>query len=195
MTVNAKWTPGEEPTLANVGPAVTGWHLALTSLEAATTEFEWAMLRWHEAFDRYNRQALNMLGLATVSIPEMSILHIVRLHDRAKPASMIANLLNRDDVQNIQYSLRKLMGLKLIQKAKDGSGKNSNVEVTDKGRQVCDEVASIRRQLLIQQIGQLENGEARLLFAAKTVSMLIGLYDEAGRVSTGYMALDTSSDE
>jgi predicted MarR family transcription regulator len=108
---------------------------------------------------------------------------------------MIANLLNRDDVQNIQYSLRKLMGLDLVRKARDGAGKNTNVEVTEKGRQVCDEVANIRRQLLIRQIGELENGEARLLFSARTVSMLIGLYDEAGRASTGYMALDTSSDE
>lgn len=193
--MNTKWIPGQEPTIASEGAAVTGWHLAHTSLEAAATELEWALLRWREAFDRYNRQALNMLGLTTVSIQEMTVLHIVGLHDRAKPASMIANLLNRDDVQNIQYSLRKLMGLDLVRKARDGAGKNTNVEVTEKGRQVCDEVANIRRQLLIRQIGELENGEARLLFSARTVSMLIGLYDEAGRASTGYMALDTSSDE
>jgi predicted MarR family transcription regulator len=186
-----------KPADTEVGTAGvdTHWHLATTPLEAAAAELEWSLLRWQQAYSRFTRQALNMLDLSTMSVQEMDILHVVGLHDRPKPAGMIANLLNRDDLQNIQYSLRKLLGMKLVQKAKDGSGKNVNLTVTNKGRQVCDEYANIRRMLLIEQVGQLEDAENRLLRAAKTVSIYTGLYDEAGRISPSYRSLDTSSDE
>lgn len=161
----------------------TQWHLATTPLEAVTTELEWTLIRWQEAYSRYTRQALNMQGLTTMSVQEMEILNIVRLHDRPKPAGMIAHLLNRDDIQNVQYGLRKLLKLKFIQKVKDGAGKNFNLAVTETGRRVCDESARIRRQLLVEQVKQLENGEETLQRAAKVVSMFTGLYDEAGRIS------------
>lgn len=57
----------------------TGWHLSTTPLEAATTELEWALLRWREAFTRYNLHALNMIGLSDVSPAEM-VLQIGRAH-------------------------------------------------------------------------------------------------------------------
>ena len=43
-----------------------------------------------------------------------------------------------------------------------------------------------RPNTLIVDSAQLESGESRLLHSAKTVSMLTGLYDEAGRTSTTY---------
>ena len=166
---------------------VTNWHLAKTPLEAATTELEWALLRWREAFDRYNLHALNMLGLPAMGIAEMLVLHMVRLHDRPKPSNMIASLLNRDDIQNVQYSLRKLLSAGLIAKEKGSSAKNANLVATEAGRELTDQLAEIRTLLVVSQAEQLENGEVRLLYSAKTVSMLTGLYDEAGRSSNTYM--------
>jgi predicted MarR family transcription regulator len=179
-------TDVEDPAKDEAFSPVTSWHLAKTPLEAATTELEWALLRWREAFDRYNLHALNMLGLPGMGVSETLVLHIVRLHDRPKPANMIASLLNRDDIQNVQYTLRKLMSAGLIEKDKNSSGKNTKLTATDKGRHLCDELANIRAQLVVSQVAQLESGESRLLYSAKTVSMLTGLYDEAGRTSTAY---------
>ncbi|MBK6400749.1 MAG: winged helix DNA-binding protein [Rhodocyclaceae bacterium] len=188
MTARARATTAgltELPVGNGIAPT-TGWHLSRTPLEAATTELEWALLRWWEAFGRYSLHALNMLGLDGVGSAEMLILHIVRLHDRPKSATMIANLLNRDDIQNVQYSLRKLVGMGLAAKVRDQKGKYNHLAVTERGRQICDDFAAIRAQLLIADVAQLDNGEAVLLQAAKTVSMLTGLYDSAGRTSTGY---------
>lgn len=165
---------------------VTRWHLASTPLEAATTELEWALLRWQEAFARYSAHILNMLGGQGITVSESALLHLIGLHNRPKNAHMVAKLLNRDDIQNVQYSLRKLLTAGLIEKAKDSSGKNANLMVTAKGRQLCDDFASIRRELLIAQISQLEDGESRLIYSAKVISLLTGLYDEAGRTSTAY---------
>jgi predicted MarR family transcription regulator len=108
---------------------------------------------------------------------------------------MIASLLNRDDIQNVQYSLRKLMAAGLIEKAKGGGGKNANLTATLKGRKFCDDFANIRRELLIAHVARLENGESRLLYSAKTVSMLTGLYDEVGRISTAYTMNAVTPDE
>jgi predicted MarR family transcription regulator len=169
----------------------TGWHLSTTPLEAATTELEWALLRWREAFTRYNLHALNMIGLSDVSPAEMVLLHIIRLHDRPKSATMIANLLNRDDIQNVQYSLRKLVGMGLAQKVRDKAGKYNNLAATERGRQACDDMAAIRAKLLIADVAQLDNGEELLVKASRIVSMLTGLYDSAGRTSTGYAILES----
>lgn len=167
--------------------SMTGWHLAKSPLEAATTELEWVLLRWREAFDRYNLHALNILGLPTMGIAETLVLHIVRLHDRPKPANMIASLLNRDDIQNVQYILRKLMSAGLIAKEKGSSAKNANLIATQNGRELSDQLAEIRARLVVSQVAQLENGEARLLYSAKTVSIMTALYDEAGRTSAAYL--------
>lgn len=186
--------PNDLPMESSNTP-VTGWHLATTPLEAVTTEFEWALLRWYQAFDHYTLLALNMLGFHGMTTSESLIMNIVRLHDRPKPANMIASLLNREDIQNVQYSLRKLLAAGLIVKAEGATGKNANLMVTNKGRRLCDEFASLRRQLLITHVAQLGNAEARLLYSAKTVSMLTGLYDEVGRTSTAYILHDISPDD
>ena len=51
------------------------------------------------------------------------ILHLIRMRDRLKTSSMIANLLNRTDAHNLQYSTRKLIAQKLVTKVKHGAGK------------------------------------------------------------------------
>lgn len=199
MARNSAKSKAPADTTVQPGNVVAGvdthWHLATTPLEAAAVELDWCLVRWQQAYNRFARQALNMMDLSAMNVQEMDILHVVGLHDRPKPAGMIANLLNRDDLQNIQYSLRKLQGMGLIEKAKDSGGKNYNLCVTERGRHVCDEYANIRRMLMIEQVQHLEDAENRLLRAAKTVSIYTGLYDEAGRASPSYRSLDTSSDE
>lgn len=147
------------------------------------TELEWGLLRWGEAFERYQREALSRLGQSSLNTQEVTILHTIRMQDRPKSTGVIANLLNRDDIQNIQYSLRKLVAEKMIKKVKDGAGKSYNLAVTEKGKRFTDEMADLRRNFLIQQLEGVENNEARLLEAAKMVSMMTALCNEAGRSS------------
>lgn len=159
------------------------WHLASTPLEAAATELEWALIRWREAFERYQREALSRLGQSNLNSQEVSILHTIRMQDRPKSTGVIANLLNRDDIQNIQYSLRKLVAEKMIKKVKDGAGKSYNLTVTEKGRRFTDDMADLRRSFLIQQLESVENNETRLLEASRMVSMMTALCNEAGRIA------------
>ncbi|GAA4017907.1 winged helix DNA-binding protein [Actimicrobium antarcticum] len=162
---------------------VNSWHLAHTPLEAAATEIEWSLVRWWEAFNRYQNELLSRLSQGNLTPQEVHILHIIRMQDRPKSTSMVANLLNRDDIQNIQYSLRKLVAEKLIRKVKDGVGKSYSLAVTEKGKRFTEEIAELRRQFLIQQLGSMKDSEARLLEAARTLGLMTAMYNEAGRMS------------
>lgn len=163
---------------------LNAWHLATNPLEAAATELEWALIRWWEALERYQREALSRLGHPKLNTQEVLILHTVRMQDRPKTTGMIANLLNRDDIQNVQYSVRKLVAEKMVKKIKDTSGKSYSLTVTEKGRRFTEDLAELRRRFLISQLEGIENSEARLLEAAKMVSMMTALYNEAGRIAT-----------
>ena len=179
------------PNLNHAGLTST-WHLAETPLEAAVTEFEWAMLRWAEAFERYQLEMLNRLGQSSLSTQEVQLLHAIRMKDRPKATSMIASLLNRDDIQNIQYSLRKLVAQKLVKKMKDGVGKSYNLSVTEKGRRMTDDLASIRRKLLVEQVETVENGEARLHETARMVTLMAGICNEGARTFAPREALSAA---
>src|SRR5437764_9438564 len=90
-----------------------GWHLAQTDFEYRVTAFEWSLARLNEAFARF----VSELGAITIG-PDLKhsehmILHAIRMQDRAKGGATIARLLNRDDLQNVQYSLRKLETLQV----------------------------------------------------------------------------------
>lgn len=157
------------------------WHLATTPLEAATTELEWAMFRWSETFERYQLEVLSRLNQASLNTQEVRILHVIRLQERPKSTAIVASLLNRDDIQNVQYSLRKLIAQKMVKKVKDGVGKSYNLAVTEKGRRLTEELAKFRRRFLIEQLEAVEDGEAKLLAAARMVSLMTVMCNEAGR--------------
>jgi predicted MarR family transcription regulator len=167
------------------------WHLASTPLEAATTELEWAMLRWGEAFERYQRELLSRLNQTSLNTQEVQLLHTIRLQDRPKSTAIIASLLNRDDIQNVQYSLRKLVAQKLVKKVKDGAGKSYNLTVTEKGRRVTDDLVAMRRRFLIEQLEGIEHNESRLLEAARMVSLMTAICNEAGRTYAPSLPADS----
>ncbi len=174
---------GSKNTFLEQSGLSSAWHLATTPLEAATTELEWAMLRWGQAFERYHCEMMNRLDQSGLSTQEVMILHAIRMQDRPKSAAMIAGLLNRDDIQNIQYSLRKLIAQKCVKKVRDGVGKGFNLAVTDRGRRLSDDVAALRRRLLIEQLAGVENNTPRLMEAARVVSLMTAMCNEAGRTS------------
>eukprot|EP01155_Anaeramoeba_flamelloides_P019247 Anaeramoba_flamelloidesa573476_23.p1 GENE.a573476_23~~a573476_23.p1 ORF type:complete len:187 (+),score=29.80 a573476_23:225-785(+) len=162
------------------------WHLAATEHDVATTEFEWALLRFHEAFQRFCLQLGSTCGLGSLTYQELIILHVIRMQDRPKPVTIIARLLNRDDIPNIQYSLRKLVSQELITKIKEPQGKIYTYAMTDDGKSKVDKYATLRATLLTEQTASIDKIDEKLVVAARLISLLTGIYDEAGRISATY---------
>lgn len=164
------------------------WHLAKSNTESLVTEFEWSMIRLYEAFSRWVSTTGTLLVDEDLRFTEHLILHVIRMHDRPKNSITIARMTNRDDVPNLQYSLRKLEAAGLVSKSKDKSGKTFSYTVTEKGKSVTDNYADIRSNLLIKAIGTISDIDDRMAEMTNLIGVLTGIYEEMGRSSATYSA-------
>ncbi|WP_370741347.1 winged helix DNA-binding protein [Thalassovita mangrovi] len=169
------------------GPAKSGemdfkWHLSSDDPEIATTEMEFSLMRTFESFGRWQVECLIAASGLTMSGPENALLHIIRMNDRAKSIKELARLTNRDDIPNIQYSLRKMLSEGLI--SKQGTSRTGvTYEATEKGREITDFYASIRRRLLVEKIDDIPDFVERMQEVSRTLNILSGIYEEAARVA------------
>ena len=158
------------------------WHLAKTPAEVEATELEFALMRAFEGFGRWQSECLAGVCDLAATGPENALLHIIRMNERPKSMKDLARLTNRDDVPNIQYSLRKLIGAGLV--LRKGAGRSGvSYEVTLEGRRVTDDYGALRRRLLLAEIAALPGFSARLAEASRTLNMLSGIYEEVARVA------------
>ena len=162
------------------------WHLASSSHEAISTEFEWSILRFQQAFERWVTQLAGVTGMGELSYIEAIIIHIIRMHDRPKSATDITRQLNRDDIPNIQYCLRKLVKTGFCERIKDRSRKTAAYRVTSKGRKLTEDYAELRRRILMDQSKNIDRVDEKLKETNKLISIMTGLYDEAGRITATY---------
>lgn len=157
------------------------WHLSTTDTEIALTELEFSLFRSFEAFSRWQSECLATVTGEAMSGTDNAILHMVRMRARPKSIKEIAMLLNRDDMPNLQYSVRKLLNNDLIAKAgSSNQRKSARYVVTDKGIQVTDDFADIRRRVLVEF---LEHRHDDLNTAGRTLELMAGIYDQAARIA------------
>ena len=167
---------------ANASSIDYRWHLARSPVEIDTTELEFALMRTAEGFARWQSECLAGVVDLAASGPENAMLHIIRMNDRPKTVKELARLANRDDIPNIQYSLRKLVGAGLV--VRRGSGRSGvTYEVTPEGHRVTEEYGDLRRRLLIAAVESLPGFAGRLAEATRTLNHLCGIYEEIARVA------------
>jgi len=162
------------------------WHLSKTNVEISVTELEFSLFRSFEAFSRWQSECLATVAGEAMSGIDNAILHMVRMRDRPKSIKEIAMLLNRDDMPNLQYAVRKLLKNNLI--AKEGSDKQRKhvrYSITKKGIRVTDEFAVVRRSVLVEFSKHLKDD---LDLAAKTLELMAGIYDQAARIVVTHRA-------
>jgi len=159
------------------------WHLASNEMEYKITEFEWSIIRCYEAFARWVTTANSVMVDGDIKFSEYNILQVIRMVDRPKSGQIIARMINRDDIANVQYSLRKLESVGLIKKVRDPGGKMQAYEVTDKGRSVTDEFAKMRSELLVESLKTVDKLEERIVGATHLLSVFTGIYEEVSRSS------------
>lgn len=159
------------------------WHLANDETEFRVTELEFGLMRVSEAFARWVAAADEMVGLSELKHAEHVILHVIRMQNRPKSGATIARLLNRDDLPNIQYSLRKLESSGLIQKNKDSGSKTFTYAITALGEELTNEYSRLRSEILIRKFRSLTNFEERVEDATELLSIITGIYEESARTS------------
>ena len=125
------------------------WHLAEDSIGVAMTDLEYAILRVFEAFGRWQSECLTAVSGARITGPENVLLHVIGMKGRAKTIHDVMLLTNRQDTQNVQYGLRKLIKLGFVRK--QGTARAGIFyQTTEKGNKICKDYADLRAKLLLR---------------------------------------------
>ena len=165
------------------------WHLARDAREVTVTELEFSLIRAGSAFDRWQAECLAAVAHQQLGSTDNVILHVIRLKDRPKTTTEIARLLNRDDVANLQYSVRKLQSAGLIERCTVGKRKGASYRVTQRGKLITEEYASLRSHLLMSLIPSVEHWDEQVLGAKRILDLMRGIYDQAALVLATHRTL------
>ena len=172
MNKTAKTTGTKTPTET----VYANWHLGRSQGDVLLTELELVMMRFQQAFERWVQHVTAQCGDPSLSFSENVLLHSVRLQNQPCTTQSIARLLNRDDIPNVQYSLRKLVKAGYLTHA-NASAKNNSFALTERGRQLTDYYAEIRRAVLVAHTPNLETMSQQIQVIIDHIGGLTGEYD------------------
>ena len=154
------------------------WHLSNSEPSRSLTKLEFGVERLVYSYFRWKVACISSIEDAGLTAEDISVLNLIRKDDQPKKLTEIARMLNRSDVSNLQYAVRKLTKEGLISKQDNSSRKDTTYLASPKGVSITTDYADTRNQLLIQSLGgQIDLAE--LEAAANTLSRLTGLYDQA----------------
>ena len=162
------------------------WSGAKNEQEIEFSEVGLAILRISAAFGRWNEASCVAVGGPNLTAPEINCLHVIAMQSRAKTAATVANLLNRDDQANIQYGLRKMRALGLIQVRPGGNKKNYEYEVTEQGKRLTDDLSDIAREIVYRATGAIDDATNRFVSTSDLLRILTGIWDESARVAATF---------
>ncbi|MCZ6828575.1 MAG: winged helix DNA-binding protein [Gammaproteobacteria bacterium] len=96
------------------------WHLGQNQEELISAGFEYALMRCIESFNDWQQECLAAVAGHKVSATDNVVLHITRMNDRPKSVTELSKLMNRSDLSNLKYSIRKLVEAGLLEKVSEG---------------------------------------------------------------------------
>ena len=161
-------------------------HLGQSPHEQTVTDFEQSLICAAEAFYRFIGLLLGAEGKRhKLSGPDNVILQQLMGSNRPRGVTELSRFANRDDIANIQYSLRKLIKAGLVEKAPGSTNRETAYQVTSKARELTVEFVAARRELLMSPSGSIPGFDEQLREAARVMSLVTSFYDHGTRVMTG----------
>lgn len=148
------------------------WHLS---------EFEYGMIIANNAFSRWMIRCMSAAGYRDFSPLDVLVLHNVNHREREKRLVDICFVLHVEDHHTVNYSLKKLVKLGLVEKEK--RGKEIFYSTTSEGKEACSRYRNIRERCLTSVYRNLEREGDEVSEAAALLRLLSGLYDQASRAA------------
>lgn len=161
-------------------PSAFPSHLALSSAEGDFYKFEFALHHITESFSRWSSVVHEFVSGEGIPSQDVSLLQTIRMNDRPKSAVEIGKFQNREDSSNILYALRKLEKSGLIKKS-SGPSRQTTYEVTDRGRDVTDRYAQLRKQVLLEDLSRSIGSTEEMTRLTEGMWHISGLYEQAAR--------------
>jgi predicted MarR family transcription regulator len=150
-------------------------------LENALTGFEWALWRLSSAFVRWQGECMTAVAEKPLNGHETALLHVIAHQKKAKGLSEIGRLLGRDDIANVQYAIRKLLKLGLIERVEGRSRKETIYRASVRGIALTQRYRLLRRKLLISLLSHVKSGDTTLRQLAGHSDVITAFYDNATR--------------
>ena len=166
-------------------------HLAASPHEFVVTRFEQGLICAAAAFYRFYGSLLGREGREhNVSGQDNAILQQIMAASRPLAVTDVARFANRDDIANIQYSLKKLVRAGLIEKAGRTSARETSYVITPLARKWTANFLALRRQLFTDPSAQILGFDEQLEKSANLLNLIAGFYDHGTRVMTGAEQMD-----
>lgn len=172
-----------KPRASAAAPAPS---LGRTEREKVFLEFEQGLICAAEAFYRFAGVILGEIGKQhKLTGQDNVILQQLMFTSKPRSVSELSRFSNRDDISNIQYSLRKLTAAGLIEKIPGSTNRDTRYRATMAGQKLTENLIASRRELLIAPSANITDIESQLKAATTSLSLLTGLYDHVSRVLAG----------
>lgn len=159
------------------------WHMGKTEEELKFVDFEFLFWRTYYSWIRWQEDCQNAISDDYLTAYELAILHVTRMKERPKTVYEVARLLNRDDIPNLQYGIKKLIDLKYLEKVdvKDGPKKAIAYQATQKGIDNTNAFAKAREELLVQMLRDYKALDVSFDEANKVLTLMKSMFEEASR--------------
>ncbi|MEQ1519546.1 MAG: winged helix DNA-binding protein, partial [Usitatibacteraceae bacterium] len=146
------------------------------------SEFEFGLILAGNAFNRWVTRCMTAAGLRDLTTLDALLLHHVNHRAREKKLADICFMINIEDTHVVSYSLKKLVGLRLVDSEK--RGKEVVFFTTPKGQEYIERYREVREACLVASLSKDGSENAKLGEMASFLRMLSGMYDQAARAAT-----------
>lgn len=148
------------------------------------SEFEFGMTMANNAFSRWMVHCMSAAGLRDLTPLDVLVLHHVNHRARDKRLSEICFIMNVEDSHLINYSLKKLLGMGVVESTRNG--KDVTYATTGQGRQHVERYREIRETCLIEALKADESMNQQIGELATLLRVLSGVYDQAARAAASF---------
>ena len=94
-------------------------------------------------------------------------------------ARELSHLMNRNDLSNLKYSIRKMVNAGLLEKVSEGGKrKGMRYQATEAGKKLTEDYAQLRREQLMPVLQTITGCADKLEQATQTLNLVSGIYDQ-----------------
>lgn len=172
--------PVSNAKATKAAPIVSSAHL-VSEHSAEMSEFEFGLIVAGNAFHRWIVHCMTAAGLRDLTPLDVLVLHHVTHRARDKRLADICFIMNIEDTHLVNYSLKKLQAMEVVQSNK--SGKEVTYASTALGMDHVQRYRAVREQCLIEALHADASLNRDIGELARLLRVLSGVYDQAARAA------------
>lgn len=173
----------EHATPGNRQRIVSSAHL-VSPKSPELSEVEFGMIIATHAFDRWMIRCMSAAGVKDMTPVDVLVMHHINHRGTEKRLADICFVLNIEDTHVVSYSVKKLLGMKLVSSTK--RGKEAYLKATPEGAALCERYRQVREACLLPGFSGSEEENRRFGEIAQLLRTLSGRYDQAARAASSY---------